>query len=240
MKIAILSDIHGNREALDTVLSDLDSRNIKNYILVGDLVDYGADSSYVIDKLYERKDMILKSVRGNHDAAVLGQEIKFRTPKHVNCLEITKQGMKPGDYSRLIILTSIDKYHFDNLKVIHGSPDNPLKGELFSGDYLNMINSQTEISINIFGHTHLPYFNKRNGMVVLNPGSIGQPRDGDWRSSYSIIEVNTDEGYLKNNQSLFFKSYENVRLEYDCNSASKKILDSGKDRWFADRVLVGC
>jgi putative phosphoesterase len=190
MKILILADIHANWEAL-SAFAALDVA-FDACLCLGDLVDYGVTPGPCID--WVRKHATAW-VRGNHDHAVAQRvEAKGGTgyralaaatrPLHWQSLNDAQLGfLARMPVTRYITLG--DHTFF----LVHGTPHDPL--DEYLAENVNLWQKRLENVAADFvcvGHTHLPFHLKLEGTELINPGSIGQPRDGDWRGSYAIVE----------------------------------------------------
>lgn len=208
-KILILSDIHGNLNALKAALTSIKQEYISGAIILGDIIDYGPRSNEVIRLLESMTSFpILVNIWGNHENAIM--------LKNYNGLS-TSRGIKCAQYTE----SSLDSYSIRYLKnvpgksgfyeftlnqykclAVHGSLDNffwkSIQPDNVQGEY-------DKYAYVFSGHSHLPhYFEKyytiecpeyrnRKKTVFINPGSIGQPRDFNPRSSYAILDVATGE-----------------------------------------------
>lgn len=231
MKIAIISDIHANIEALNAVLRDIGK--VTSIYCVGDLVGYGPDPNKVIEIL---ETLGIKSVMGNHDYATINNApVGFNeiaaAAVHWGHKNISKENMK--------LLSSLPEHllvEYDNLSMylVHGSPRDPLNEYIIPNTpdelLLHFLNN-TKADFLIMGHTHLPFytnFEEQNGGIVLNPGSVGQPRDHDPRASYCIIEYEDEKIGI-----------EIKRIDYDINKVSEKIRNAGLPEFLAERLFHG-
>ncbi len=217
LKTLIISDIHGNYEALKSVLSD--SGSYDEVIVLGDLVDYGPDPDLVIDEVRSLKPAI---VRGNHDEAVAEgtdcragpslHDASVYTRQHITLRKLSKEDIKW--LKNLSYATKKDLGHI-KLFIAHASVKNPLYKYLYPWvneetlkDYL-MVDGVNYVLI---GHTHYQFLRPTTfGIKVMNPGSVGQPRDGDWRAAYAVID---DSG------NILFK-----RTKYDVHSTIRKLKE---------------
>jgi putative phosphoesterase len=231
MKIAVISDIHSNVEALNAVLRDIGE--VEFIYCVGDLVGYGPDPNKVIEIL---ETLGIKSVMGNHDyATITNAPVGFNEIAaeaiHWSHEVILKENMKQ--------LTSLPdhlslKYNNLSIYLVHGSPRDPLNEYIVPNtpeELLLQFLSQTKADILIMGHTHLPFFinfQEQNRGIVLNPGSVGQPRDRDPRASYCIIEYNDDK-----------IDVEIKRVDYEIEKVSEKIRKAGLPEFLAERLFHG-
>jgi len=225
--IAIISDVHANMEALDAVLSELLGMEV--YCL-GDLVDYGAEPNEVIDTVRERG---VKGLLGNHDWAALTGDTKLFNARAAMSSKWTARQLtdKSKEYLRglplelRIPLGDVEAYF------AHGSPDDRLweyvdpktHSNLF-GHYLGKLGVQ---AIGL-GHTHVPYVWSEVPGTVFNPGSVGQPRDGDKRASYATLSLAAGKARV-----------ELRRVPYDYKTTGSKIRAAGLPDSFAERLASG-
>ena len=186
MKILVLSDIHANLAALQAVQEDYD-----HLICLGDLVDYGPQPRECIEWVRHRSPKI---VRGNHDNAV-GRRMDCRCsekfkPLSVATREYTWGVLNPGETSYLADLPLTERFELGGLRflAVHATPSDPLFRYLAPEEKLWASEvAASEADIILVGHTHRPFVLPCGQKSVLNPGSVGQPRDGDPRASYALI-----------------------------------------------------
>jgi len=201
MRIAVLSDIHANLPALDAVLAHAGA--VDGVWHLGDVVGYGPDPNGVIARL---RDVGAVGVRGNHDAAAAGgSEIDWFNPDARRAMEWTRSAINAESLAWLQSLP--ERRTLETCELVHGSPREPLweyvTSPAVARDNLDLLDAQ----IGLHGHTHVPvafvedrgkveHFGPRDGgslaldarRALVNPGSVGQPRDGDPRSSYLILD----------------------------------------------------
>ena len=227
MKIAVLSDVHGNLEALRAVLAETEGYDL--YCL-GDYVDYGAQPDEVIEAL---KDRGAKGVAGNHDVAALtGDRSGFNARAAMSSVwTADRLSEESRRYLGGLPLELRAEIGGAQAYFAHGSPDDrlweyvdPRTHQGLFGHYLDKVRAR---AIGL-GHTHVPYVWEEGGRTVFNPGSVGQPRDGDWRAAFSVVTF--DGGCAE---------VEERRVEYDVEGAAKKILDAGLPESFARRLRAG-
>ncbi|WP_435182607.1 metallophosphoesterase family protein [Halobellus sp. EA9] len=181
MRIGLISDVHANRPALDAVLDDMP--DVDACVHAGDVVGYGPFPSEVIE-VFRANDIV--SIQGNHDRAVLGDF-------HDNFHEIPKSAalwtaerLTDDELAYIDALPTERELYDGQLKVAHGAPGKPntyTYPEDFSADLLG------EESVLAIGHTHIQASETFEDGVVVNPGSVGLPRDGDWRPGYAVVDV---------------------------------------------------
>lgn len=205
MRIAVLSDIHANLSALDAVLAAAGA--VDAVWQLGDVVGYGPDPDGVVDRL---RSIGARGVKGNHDAAAVGGlEIEWFNPDARGAMEWTRSAIAPGTIAWLMALPELAVE--SEATLVHGSPREPIWEYVTSVPVAraNLGLLQTRIGLN--GHTHLPVaFVEEDGRIevvapgdgsvlelrgrraLVNPGSVGQPRDGDPRSAYLILDTEAD------------------------------------------------
>jgi putative phosphoesterase len=187
MRILLLADIHGNWPALQAIREGCDA-----CVFVGDLVDYGPQPAPCIEWVQQHANYC---VRGNHDHAVAQRAatngrngFKYLTGVTRN---LTWQLLQPDQirYLASMPVTRTITLGGTRFLLVHGTPRDPLD-EYAAGDpelWARRLQN-VEADVVVVGHTHLPYVLEFNGKTVINPGSVGQPRDGDPRASFAIWE----------------------------------------------------
>lgn len=213
MKIAIISDIHSNLEALDSVLKDIKRKKIKKIFCAGDIVGYASSQNECIELIKENN---IPSVMGNHDlCSVNFANIDWFNNIAQKAIRWTNKELTRKNKKFLLSLPKVIEE--DNFYIVHGSPRDelyeyifPNTNELFFKNFFKLLNSKNskglensknfqndnkKIKILIIGHTHIPfikkfYKNKKISKLTINPGSVGQPRDGNNKASYCILDIN--------------------------------------------------
>ena len=234
MKIALISDIHSNWEALRAVWEKI--KRADAILCMGDLVGYGASPNEVVE--FVRKEMEKKTflcVRGNHDNAVaFGADWGFN-PYAREAVRWHQRAMRVENLEFLRRLPVRGLFTADTGRgslLIHGSPRAPLDEYLFpwlpEGEFQAVLGYIKQDDL-LVGHTHIPMLKVIDGRRIINPGGVGQPRDGDWRASYALID--TEEEPPDN--------VEFHRIEYDVEEAARKIIEAGLPRFLAERLFEG-
>ncbi|NQU39915.1 MAG: metallophosphoesterase family protein [Lentisphaerae bacterium] len=238
-RYAVLGDIHGNWEALSTVLADAAEQGITRYVSVGDVVGYNADPSACLDKVRELDCAV---VRGNHDHYCSHDEsLQDFHPLAAKVISWTREQLSQDqiDYLRHL------KMHqtLDGFTLVHSTLDMPDHwGYVFDTLEAESHFNYQHTSVCFYGHTHVPVVFDKLGRVVrrecttlkveighkyfINVGSVGQPRDGDPRCAYVIYDTGT-------------KEIEFRRLTYDLATTQAKILAAGLPDRLADRLALG-
>ena len=226
-RLVVVSDIHSNLEALHAVLEAAGEGDI--YCL-GDIVGYGANPNEVLELL---KDRGVKAVMGNHDDAVVTGETGWFNARAAMAVLWTRKNMTEENrkYLQSLPLEIREEVEGVGMYMTHGSPDDRLREYVdlrTHADLLPHYLSKTGCSLIALGHTHVPYGWEGEGGRVFNPGSVGQPRDGDPRAAFAVVSL--DGG----RSSLDLK-----RVGYDVETAARKILEAGLPSQLADRLSVG-
>jgi diadenosine tetraphosphatase ApaH/serine/threonine PP2A family protein phosphatase len=203
MRILIISDIHANLTALDAVLSD--AGLVEAVWCLGDLVGYGPDPNQCIERIKELPNLVC--LLGNHDAAALKQiDTDSFNPEARQAIQWTSEILSPESYSFLKTLP--EKTVIDHVTLVHGSPRQPVWEYLLDTRTATTNFGFFDTPYCLVGHTHLPvvYYLPDESRAarllvpdesmqltlapraILNPGSVGQPRDRDPRAAYAIYE----------------------------------------------------
>lgn len=245
MRYLIISDIHGNLEAFQALLNSVKKKKFQKILVLGDLVGYGAKPNEIID-LIKKEKRILKIVRGNHDRVVTneGQENSFNLPAMAAILWTRKNLSEEN--SNFLKNLETGPIKVENFLICHGSPmDEDLYVLSDYEAYESFI--RTKEKLIFFGHSHIPCFFtyeknnisgflikgdylhlklKKNIRYLINPGSIGQPRDGNPKLSYLIFDS---------------KSYSITvyRISYDFKTTQKSIMEAGLPIHLASRLERG-
>jgi len=218
MRIGILSDVHSNLFALRSVLED---SNFDLILHAGDVVGYNPFPNEVINQ-FRKHDVI--SILGNHDKAVIGSA-KYNFPDYVDkAIQWSKKNLSEENTHYLKQLQSSNSIEVDGkvLRLVHGSPSDPNEYVYPTDVTLDLVNNlDTGVDVLIWGHTHYPIITKINDVSLLNPGSVGQPRDGDWRACY--IEYNTSESSITLHREKY--DLEALRKKHKRTSLPKEIVE---------------
>ena len=239
MPYLIVSDIHGNLEALEAVLADADGR-YSQILCLGDLVGYGANPNAIVAWAAERARAV---VRGNHDKVCVGiDSAETYNPAAQASAAWTEAELMPAHRDFLLRLPR-GPLPFDGVDLVHGSPADEDE-YLLNVEQLPPLFPYIGSQITFFGHTHIQggfLLAPRGSRLIppqvvlniepdyfylVNPGSVGQPRDGDPRAAYAI--------YSSEERTVEFR-----RVTYDVGRASAKIRAAGLPDFLAARLSVG-
>ena len=238
-KFAVLGDIHGNWEALETVLTDAAENKATDYICVGDIVGYNADPARCLEKIREIAKVI---VRGNHDHYCSHDErLEDFHPLAARVVDWTRRQLSDDHMEFLRNLQLSRKT--DGFTVVHSTLDMPEKwGYVFDSLEADSNFNYQSTSLCFHGHTHVPVAYIRSDRTrrqefdslkivlgrkyFINVGSVGQPRDGDPRASYVLYSPAKKEVALR-------------RLEYNIEKTQEKIRNAGLPERLAKRLSMG-
>ncbi|HJV87275.1 MAG TPA: metallophosphoesterase family protein [Noviherbaspirillum sp.] len=246
MLIAILTDIHANREALAACLAHAEERNVQRFAFLGDLVGYGADPGWVVDTVSEYVEHGAFAVLGNHDAAVTQAPSKHMNPQAREVVEWTRAQLNEKQLKFLEWLPLT--HEWNNCLFVHASAAEPRNWEYITGT-LEAVKSMyaTRCRITFVGHVHepalynlsptgkvssfvptgdssIPLGTQRRWLVI--PGSVGQPRDGNPAACYALFDDVTHE-------LIYF------RVPYDYETTAAKIRGAGLPQSIGNRLEIG-
>jgi putative phosphoesterase len=181
--IAVISDIHGNYEALKAVLEEIDKLSVSKIYCLGDVVGYYSQVNECCDVLRERS---IECLLGNHDWYMISGSFCPRSQSVNDCLNYQKKVISKLNFDW--IKTFKIQFELDCIKMVHGGWTDPIDEYLYdpTEDYFNKIDGNIFIS----GHTHIQQLHKYANKVYCNPGSVGMPRDNDPRAAYALIDNN--------------------------------------------------
>jgi predicted phosphodiesterase len=239
MRIAVLSDIHSNLAALEAVRHDLPP--VDEIWVLGDIVGYGPQPNEVVRGLQE---MGARSVLGNHDGAAIGTvDANDFNPDARTAIEWTAEQLDPNARAYLGTLPEIRVS--GDVTAVHGSPREPIWEYITSTAVAAANLSHFETWLCLFGHTHLPtIFRANDGRMetiaaepgdpvrldarraLLNPGSVGQPRDGISSSAYAILDDREATAEFR-------------RVTYDIGRTQKLMQKAGLPSRLAERLSWG-
>ena len=239
MRFAVLSDVHGNLEALQAVLADARQHRCTHFVCLGDIVGYNADPSACIRIV---RELDCPTVKGNHDeqASLSDSSVDFNEMAE-QAIMWTRAQLSEQDRSWLRCLPLQQSVH--DFTIVHATLNDPGDwGYVFTTTEAMASFAYQQTALCFFGHTHVQGAFIRNVEVtptvrdkigidsgkqyMVNAGSVGQPRDGDWRAAYCI--------YLPDDNLV-----EQRRVPYEIDRTRKKVLAAGLPRLLADRLVLG-
>lgn len=240
MKYVIISDIHSNYQALESVAEHISRENADKIICAGDVIGYGAEPDRCISMVSSSG---YACVRGNHEAAVLGLvDITFFNEFAASAVEWTRDNLarEGADFIRSLPYVLSE----GGMSVTHGTLHSPEEFMYMISCHAAMRTFEEMLHpVCFLGHTHVPgVFTYTDGNIyqsysekveiesgskyIINAGSVGQPRDNDPRACYCVYDTERS-------------AVEFRRVEYDVDTARKKIIEAGLPRVLGDRLLIG-
>jgi diadenosine tetraphosphatase ApaH/serine/threonine PP2A family protein phosphatase len=246
MRFLVLSDIHANMEAFDAVLEAASKLKHDRLLVLGDLVGYGADPNAVVDKVRAMAPHAL--IRGNHDKVGSGLE----SPEGFNAvarsaIRWTYETLTTANREWLAALPAGPVQVDDLIEICHGTP---FDEDAYVFDDLDALRAMqaAQRPLCLFGHTHVQVGYALEGdqftlttvvndrplvmpidastQYLLNPGSVGQPRDGDPRAGFGLVDTSTREVTV-------------FRIDYPIDKAQRRILQEGLPEVLAQRLALG-
>ena len=238
MRCAIIADIHANLQALEAVVADAREYGCEEFHVLGDVVGYNANPSECVEIVRTLPGVC---VLGNHDSAVAGLEpLDHFSPSAISVLEWTRASLTDEQRDWLAALRPTRQIRTATL--VHATLDSPTSwGYIRTSSAAEMSLACQRTPLCFFGHTHVPGIFVQGGREILldegvqlppdqkffiNAGSVGQPRDGDWRASYLIHDEESAGPWLR-------------RVEYNVQTARQAVLDAGLPVKLGDRLLIG-
>lgn len=228
MEIGIISDIHGNLPALRSVLEDLDKRGVETILCAGDFVGYYSSPNKVISQMRKRD---VRAVRGNHDEAVVTGIPQDYRDTAISTLNWTQENLTENsrEYLQQLPIERVEKFGPITAQIVHGSPLNPLTEYIYSDDVNHRFvkeNLLRKSDFLILGHSHHQFVSKVGKTTVINPGSVGQPRDGENTAGYAVIDTE-------------YRAATPYRVEYDISKTQEGVREKNLPERLARRLEKG-
>ena len=235
-RVAVISDIHGNLPALQAALGRIDALGIETVYCGGDLVGYGPHPNEVCALIAERA---IPTIYGNYDYAIA------RDLEDCGCAYITRHDRELGQQSVAWTLGHTDaaakdfmrELPFDlrfevgrrSVHLVHGSPRkvNEYLFEEKPARLYERLAGAEESDVLVFGHTHKPWVREYGGVLFVNCGSVGKPKDGDARGAFAVLEAAGDRVEVTIE-----------RVEYDAEAVAAEVREAGLPGEYADKLLV--
>ena len=248
MRFLIISDIHGNIDALEAVLARAPSESYDSLLVLGDLVGYGGNPNEVVDRIFDLKPDVM--IRGNHDKVATGIEGADGFNRvAAEAARWTQKALTPKNRERVAALPAGPQNADRDIEVCHGTPFDE-DAYVFDEDAAVSALESASRQICFFGHTHVPiaYVQKgtslsalhlqpggsekivvnivKKNRYLINPGSVGQPRDTDPRASYATFDTKKQRVEVR-------------RVPYRIDLAQQRINEVGLPESLAFRLGLG-
>ncbi|MFC7213867.1 metallophosphoesterase family protein [Saliphagus sp. GCM10025334] len=218
MRIGLCSDVHGNLPALEAVLADLP--DVDALVCAGDVVGYNPWPAECVERL---RDLEVPTVMGNHDRAV-ARETTFRFNAMAAAgVELARERLTDDQREWLASLPD-ERLAFDGqVKIAHGHPADPDR-YTYPRDFSPRL--LEDESVLVLGHTHVQHVERYAEGIIVNPGSVGQPRDGDPRAAYAVLDLDALE-------------VETRRVAYDVERVQQAVAEVGLPEKIGTRLARG-
>jgi len=241
MRAAVISDIHANLHALTAVLEELDSERPDTIWCLGDIIGYGPRPNECCQLVRERVDL---SLVGNHDLVVLGDvDVNEFNPEAGRAVEWTQRVL--DEESKAFLAGLEPRATVGDVELYHGSPRNAVWEYVLDAEAIQAAFSHSEAPIVLIGHSHIPIVAQLtdgevlakhapegvesevdDGRLLLNPGSVGQPRDGDPHAAWLLLDLEAGRATFR-------------RTEYDVERTQREIREAGLPEALAERLGFG-
>ncbi len=222
MKLGVISDVHANRVALGAVLDDMPE--VDEMVCVGDVVGYNPWPGECVEAVRELCSAV---VEGNHDRTV-DSPATYRANRMAHAgLELASERLSPEQMSWLRELPRRTEVAGGRILVVHDHPEH-VDRYIRPHDLPRMRPYLDEYDALLLGHTHEQHEATVDGRLVCNPGSVGQPRDGDPRAAYAVLDTEADP-----------VSADLHRVEYDIERVQAAIREAGLPERTAERLAEG-
>ncbi len=240
--IAILSDIHGNKYALDRVIDDMSAKQIDGLVLLGDLIDYGMQSNEIIEYFSLHNPYpVFVNIWGNHEREIITEEYSgFSSERGEVCARYTRSILTRSSIDYL--KTKVNPEGKEELIIgeksilaVHGSLMDPYWKSIFPDD---LRGDYKQYDYVLSGHSHIPHwfaefypvedplYRNKKRVVFINPGSVGQPRNHSPRAQYTLLDVDTGAVEMRT-------------VEYDVPAAMNLFKDKPVDSFYGERLERG-
>lgn len=222
--VALISDVHSNLHALEAVLDDVSS-TVDRIICAGDIVGYNAHPGPAIDTL---RDHEVHSVIGNHDRTLEWPALYKGHVQAYPALLQAREHLTDEQYRWVVTLPDTLRLCNGSIVITHSHPVETDR-YVYPEDFPTLLNHRGEELVLVLGHTHVQHAEHypAEDYLVINPGSVGQPRDGDPRAAYALLDTETFDVDLR-------------RVRYDILAAQADIIASGLPESTAGRLARGC
>jgi predicted phosphodiesterase len=237
---AVISDVHANLEALGAVLKDIEKRNVKGILFLGDAVGYGPDPNECVRLLKENCSVLLA---GNHDWAVLGlTNVEYFNPVAKAAIRWTDENLAEKNRKIISGFSLVKLLKKESIFLVHSTPREPEEWHYLITLSDAEVNFRSfEQKVCLLGHSHSPFIVEKrssgqmtvhkekarlnkNSRYIINVGSVGQPRDGDPRACYALLNS---------------EKIELIRVEYSIGETQRKMREAGLPEPLIQRLYYG-
>ncbi|WP_082230528.1 metallophosphoesterase family protein [Haloprofundus marisrubri] len=194
MKIALISDVHANEPALRAVVEQIQSRDPDLVVCVGDIVGYGPNPAACLELVRDFADIV---VAGNHDRTTQTPEQYAHHPTAGPGLQHAAEELDSTQLQWLRELPDRSTIGQESILIVHSHPDPARQGAYVHPDKFENVGKNVDTDFLILGHTHVQHAEQVDGTLVVNPGSVGQPRDGNPKAAYAVVDTTDQSANLQ-------------------------------------------
>lgn len=216
--IGVISDVHANLVALEAVLDDMPA--VDRTICAGDIVGYYPWPAACVETLQARD---VQAIQGNHDRAVVTGDTRRLNPRATEGIEYSRRALSDEQIDWLESLPPERTVADGRVRLVHGHPDDPDRYTRRAEVGPPLLD---DVDVLVMGHTHVQFTERFEAGVVLNPGSVGQPRDGDPRAAYSVLDLDA-------------MTVDERRVEYDLTRVQDRVDEVGLPESLGERLALG-
>ncbi|MCY4730481.1 metallophosphatase family protein [Natronomonas gomsonensis] len=220
MKLGVISDIHGNLPALEAVLRDI-PEDVDDIVCLGDVVGYGPWPLECLRKVWQHCDVV---VQGNHDREFVDPEGYTDNGQAMEGLRYAKKEVK-GSYREWLQNLPEKTSYNEDIFLVHSHPEK-IDYYVVPRDFPKIRAFLDDYKACFLGHTHIQHKAVIDDRLILNPGSVGQPRDGDPRAAYAVVETEDWSAELR-------------RVEYDIGKVQDMVEEQGLPSEIGTRLESG-
>ena len=219
MLVGLISDVHSNATALKAVLSEMENMGVEKILHAGDVIGYNPNPNETVEMFIEHK---IISILGNHDRAIITGDYSEFNPYAAAALLWTKKVLSPGSFDYIQSLKSREHFTIDkiHLVAIHGSPRD-VDEYIFPVNVSAHFLAAEKADVLVLGHTHVQFKKEYSLGIVLNPGSVGQPRDESPDAAFAVYDTVTNAAKLK-------------RIKYDV----EKVIEDMRNAHLPDKLGI--
>ncbi len=224
MLVGLISDVHSNTVALRAILPILDTMGAEKILHAGDIIGYNPYPDETVG-LFKKKKII--SILGNHDKALITGDTSGFNQYAAAALKWTKNTMSPDNIDYIRELENVEHINLQGVRImlVHGSPKDPDE-YIYPEDVESDLLKVDDCDILVLGHTHIQFKKEYPEGIIVNPGSVGQPRDGDPQAAFAILDTETGKIKLE-------------RASYDIEKVVEDMLAAHLPEKLAFRLRAG-
>ncbi|VVB90403.1 Calcineurin-like phosphoesterase superfamily domain protein [uncultured archaeon] len=224
MLVGLIADVHSNAVALRAVLPILDAMGAEKILHAGDIIGYNPYPDETIG-LFKKKKII--SILGNHERALITGDTSDFNPYAAAALKWTKNTMSSDNIDYIRELKNVEHINLQGIRItlVHGSPKDPDE-YVYPEDVEPDLLKADDCDILVLGHTHIQFKKEYAEGMIVNPGSVGQPRDGDPRAAFAVLDADTGKIKLE-------------RASYDIEKVIEDMLAAHLPEKLAFRLRAG-